>query len=63
MHTGDSRHRAVAVLSAEESRVEEGIESFYATVAEGGGSVPFLVRAFEMEGGNIGGCGPCEDVQ
>ena len=63
MHTGDSRHRAVAVLSAKESRVEEGIEYAYASAAEGGGSVPFVVRAFETEGGHVGGCGPCEDVQ
>ena len=62
-NTGDSRHRAVAVLSAKESRDEEGIEYAYASAAEGGGSVPFVVRAFETEGGHVGGCGPCEDVQ
>ena len=41
MHTGDSRDRAVAVLV-----------SAYATVAERGGSVPLVERAFETEGGN-----------
>lgn len=55
-HTVDWWHRAVG----EKSRVEEGIESDYTSVAE---SVPFVVCRFETEGGNIGGYGRCEDVQ